>query len=118
MRTIRGLAWSAVPGPTAWVTATLAIGGMLAVHVVARIAGHFEYPHAAKMVQIATTLEAMPLWILLANSMCQVAARIVQAWADTRAWLADLDIVGRIMASVFPAPRNHPSPQDLFGKSE
>jgi hypothetical protein len=86
-RTMIDLARSCVPARLSVMLAVLALGAAVGVHMVAQIAGLIEPRVGAKLHQIAGTLEAMPLWVLIGGTMAQVAGRLLQAWDDAVAFL-------------------------------
>ena len=86
-RTLKELAWAAVPSRMSLVFVGLAICAVIFTKTVAYAAAKVGLAAvAAKAAQYGATFEAMPLWVLIGTSMSQVATRVVQAIDDTKSW--------------------------------
>ena len=85
-RTITGLATATIPARTTFIMALLAIVAAIGLHVVAHVATIADARVGGKLHQLASTLEAMPLWVVIGGVMSQIAVRLNQAWDDGRAW--------------------------------
>lgn len=85
-RTLRDLTRSVIPARVTFVLAVLAVCAALGLHLAATVLGMLEPRLAGKLHQIATTIEAMPLWVLIGAAMSQLASRLVRAWDDLIAW--------------------------------
>lgn len=95
-RTISGLAASLIPSRLTMLVAALALLAAITLHVLASFAIRANVTGAAKALQIASTLEAMPVWLILGGVMTQFASRLLTAWDDARAWREQRRMVDQI----------------------
>lgn len=97
-RTITGLAAALVPARLTVVVAVMALCAAIGLHLVAGVGQRLDVTGAAKLKQYAAVLEVMPVWLILAGIMTQIAARLLQAWDDFRAWQTARDAPAKVEA--------------------